>query len=265
MINTKKVPEDMSHMRLDKVSAELFNDYSRTQIKKWILEGRILLNGELAAPKEAVNLDDEIEINPTSEKKVSWGAEDIAFEVIYENNNFLIVNKNPNVVMHPGAGCPNGTLANGLLHRYPELENIPRCGIVHRLDKDTSGILLVAKNEKFRNYFVSLLQERKVNKKYKAIVVGTTVGSFSINEPIGRDKNNRIKMSVRADGKEAESFIKLEESFDNYSLLDVSIATGRTHQIRVHLSSVKLPIIGDKTYNPSGHIAKKTSPELTDS
>ena len=264
MINTKKVPEDMSHMRLDKVSAELFNDYSRTQIKKWILEGRILLNGELAVPKEAVNLDDEIEINPTSEKKVSWGAEDIAFEVIYENNNFLIVNKNPNVVMHPGAGCPNGTLANGLLHRYPELENIPRCGIVHRLDKDTSGILLVAKNEKFRNYFVSLLQERKVNKKYKAIVVGTTVGSFSINEPIGRDKNNRIKMSVRADGKEAESFIKLEESFDNYSLLDVSIATGRTHQIRVHLSSVKLPIIGDKTYNPSGHIAKKTSLELTD-
>ncbi len=264
MINTKKVPEDMSHMRLDKVSAELFNDYSRTQIKKWILEGRILLNGELAVPKEAVNLDDEIEINPTSEKKVSWEAEDIAFEVIYENNNFLIVNKNPNVVMHPGAGCPNGTLANGLLHRYPELENIPRCGIVHRLDKDTSGILLVAKNEKFRNYFVSLLQERKVNKKYKAIVVGTTVGSFSINEPIGRDKNNRIKMSVRAGGKEAESFIKLEESFDNYSLLDVSIATGRTHQIRVHLSSVKLPIIGDKTYNPSGHVAKKTSPELTD-
>ena len=222
------------------------------------------MNGELAAPKEAVNIDDEIEINPTSEKKVSWEAENIAFEVIYENNNFLIINKNPNLVMHPGAGCANGTLANGLLNRYPELENIPRCGIVHRLDKDTSGILLVAKNEKFRNYFVSLLQERKVNKKYKAIVVGSTVGSFSINEPIGRDKNNRIKMSVRADGKEAESFIKLEESFDNYSLLDVSIASGRTHQIRVHLASVKLPIIGDKTYNPSGHVAKKTSSELTD-
>ena len=103
MINTKKVPEDMTQMRLDKVSAELFNDYSRTQIKKWILEGRILLNGELAAPKEAVNIDDEIEINPTSEKKVSWEAENIAFEVIYENNNFLIINKNPNLVMHPGA------------------------------------------------------------------------------------------------------------------------------------------------------------------
>ena len=142
---------------------------------------------------------------------------------------------------------------------------MPRAGIVHRLDKDTSGILLVAKTEKFRNYFVSLLQERKVKKIYKAVVVGKIIGSFHINEPIGRDKTNRIKMSIRSDGKEAISFVKLYENLGNYSIVDVSIETGRTHQIRVHLANKKLPIIGDKTYNSAGNIAKETSQELTES
>ena len=164
--------------------------------------------------------------------------------------------------MHPGAGSNNRTLANGLLYKYPELENIPRAGIVHRLDKDTSGVLLVARTEKFRNYFVQELQERKVKKNYIAAVVGKIIGSLAIDDPIGRDKNNRTKMSIRPDGKEAYSFIRLEEDFNNYSLLDVSIKTGRTHQIRVHLASKKLPIIGDKTYNPSGNIAKNTPKEL---
>lgn len=133
---------------------------------------------------------------------------------------------------------------------------------VHRLDKDTSGILLVAKTEKFRNYFIQLLQERKVKKLYKAVVVGKTVGSFEISEPIGRDRNNRTKMSIRSDGKEALTFVKLNESLNNYSLLDVRIETGRTHQIRIHLGNKKLPIIGDKTYNPSNNIAKETPKEL---
>ena len=164
--------------------------------------------------------------------------------------------------MHPGAGCKNGTLANGLVYHYPELKKLPRCGIVHRLDKDTSGILAVARTEGFRNYFVSLLQERKIKKSYKAIVVGNVIGSFRINDPIGRDKNNRLKMAIRSDGKESESFIQKEKSYDNYSLLNVSILTGRTHQIRVHLANNQLPIIGDKTYNPAGRIAKNTSSEL---
>ena len=164
--------------------------------------------------------------------------------------------------MHPGAGCNQGTLANGLLFYYPDLKTIPRAGIVHRLDKDTSGILLVARTERFRNYFVQLLQERKVKKLYKAVVVGKTIGSFEISEPIGRDKNNRTKMSIRSNGKDALTFVKLNESLNNYSLLDVRIETGRTHQIRVHLSNKKLPIIGDKTYNPSNNVAKQTPKEL---
>ena len=262
MTNCKKVTAEFSNMRLDKVSSEMFKEFSRTQLKKWILEGRILLNSELALPKDNVHVDDVIEIDPITEKKNFWEPEDIYFDVMEEEKDYLIINKPNNLIMHPGAGSNNGTLANGLLYRYPELENIPRAGIVHRLDKDTSGVLLVARTDKFRNYFVKELQERKVKKNYIAVVVGKIIGSLVIDDPIGRDKNNRTKMSIRPDGKEAYSFIKLEEDFNNYSLLNVSIKTGRTHQIRVHLASKKLPIIGDKTYNPSANIAKNTPKEL---
>ena len=258
----KTVPENVSKTRLDKVCSEIFDDFSRSQLKKWILEGRILLNNEIALPKDLVNKNDEISLDPVSEDKIAWEAEDISFEVIFENKDYLIINKPFNLVMHPGAGFNHGTLANGLLFYYPELKTIPRAGIVHRLDKDTSGILLVARTERFRNYFVKLLQERKVKKLYKAVVVGKTIGSFEISEPIGRDKNNRIKMTIRSNGKDALTFVKLNESLNNYSLLDVRIETGRTHQIRVHLSNKKLPIIGDKTYNPSNNVAKETPKEL---
>ena len=208
---TKKITEDLSKERFDKACALIFNDYSRSQLKKWIIEGRVLLNNEIASPKEIVTTDDEISLNPIFKKIIQWEPENIDFEVVHEDENFLIINKPSKLVIHPGSGCDSGTLANGLLFKYPELNKMPRAGIVHRLDKDTSGILLVARTEKFRNYFVGLLQERKVKKIYKAVVVGKIIGSFQINEPIGRDKTNRIKMSIRSDGKEAISFVKLHE------------------------------------------------------
>ena len=258
----KKVPRDLANYRLDKASSEIFKDFSRSQLKKWIIDGRVLLNNEIASPKDIVNQDDEILINPILENKIEWEPEEIKFELIHKNKDYLIINKPYNLVMHPGAGCNNGTLANGLLFRFPELKVLPRAGIVHRLDKDTSGVLLIARTERFRNYFVSLLQDRKVKKIYKALVVGKIIGSFEINDAMGRDKNNRTKMSIRTDGKEAHTFVKLDIALGSYSLLDVSIKTGRTHQIRVHLSSKKLPIIGDKTYNPSSNVAKGTSKSL---
>ena len=218
----KNVPNSLANKRLDKVSAELFPDFSRTQIKKWILEGRIIVNGELSRPKEIVQENDEIDINPIEEKKVSWSAQDIDFEVHHESDDFIIINKPAGLVMHPGSGCYDRTLANGLIFRYPELANLPRSGIVHRLDKDTSGLLLIAKNEQFRNYFIDQMQQRKVIKEYTAIVVGSTLGSFSIDEPIGRDKFNRTKMSIRPDGKEALTFVRSSERVGNYSILDIS-------------------------------------------
>ena len=262
MIEIKKVPKNLADRRLDIVASKLFENFSRSQIKRWIANGFILVNGDLSKPKDKVQENDEIEINPIEEKKVSWGEEDIDFDVIDENNNFIIINKKPGLVMHPGAGCYSGTLANGLIYKYPELTNLPRSGIVHRLDKDTSGVVLVAKNEKFRNYFIQQMQERNIKKEYVAVVVGSTLGSFSIEDPMGRDKFNRTKMSIRLDGKEAKTFVKLKEKINNYSILDISIETGRTHQIRVHLSSKKLPIIGDKIYDPAKSISKGSSKEL---
>jgi 23S rRNA pseudouridine1911/1915/1917 synthase len=220
------------------------------------------VNGDLLKPKESVQENDEIEINPIEEKKVSWDQQNIDFEVHYESKDFIIINKAPGLVMHPGSGCYDGTLANGLIYRYPELANLPRSGIVHRLDKDTSGALLIARNEQFRNYFIDQMQYRNVTKQYTAIVVGSTLGSFSIEEPIGRDKYNRTKMMIRPDGKEALTFIRSSERLGNYSILDIGIKTGRTHQIRVHLSSKKLPIIGDSKYNPGRIIGKDSSTEL---
>ena len=258
----KNVPNNLANKRLDKVSAELFPDFSRTQIKKWILEGKIIVNGELSRPKEIVQENDEIEVNPIEEKKVSWSAQEIDFKVHHESDDYIIINKPAGLVMHPGSGCYDQTLANGLIFRYPELVNLPRSGIVHRLDKDTSGVLLIAKNEQFRNYFIYQMQQRKVIKEYTAVVVGSTLGSFSIDEPIGRDKFNRTKMSIRPDGKEALTFVRSSERIGNYSILDISIETGRTHQIRVHLSSKKLPIVGDKTYDPGRSIAKDSSDKL---
>ena len=258
----KNVPKSLANNRLDKVAASLFPDFSRTQIKKWIEEGRILINGDLSKPRDFAQENDEIEINPVKEKKVSWDKEDINFDVIHEDNDFIIVNKHPGLIMHPGSGCHNGTLANGLIFKYPELVNLPRSGIVHRLDKDTSGVLLIARTEKFRNYFIQQMQDRYVKKEYVAVVIGSTLGSFVIEDPIGRDKFNRTKMSIRADGKEARTYIKLKEKIHNYSVLDISIETGRTHQIRVHLSSKKLPIIGDKIYDPAKSIAKESSSKL---
>jgi 23S rRNA pseudouridine1911/1915/1917 synthase len=164
--------------------------------------------------------------------------------------------------MHPGSGCYSGTLANALLYKYPELESLPRSGIVHRLDKDTSGILVVARNDEFRNHFINEMQARNISKNYIAISSGSTLGSFEITDPIGRDKNNRTKMAIRDDGKEAITFVKLKEKIQGYSVLNISIQTGRTHQIRVHLASKKLPIIGDNTYNPRKIISKDTSDNL---
>ena len=168
---TKKVSKQVSKMRFDKACAELLRDYSRTVHKKWTLEGKTLLNNEIASPKDLVFTNDEITIYPKVDKRISWEPENITFEILSKTDNYIVLNKPFNLIMHPGAGCENGTLANGLIFKFPELKKIPRAGIVHRLDKDTSGVLLVARTERFRNYFVKLLQERKIYKEYELSLI----------------------------------------------------------------------------------------------
>ena len=258
----KNVNEEQNNSRLDHAATSLFEDFSRSQIQRWILEGNLLVNGEILKAKDKVQTGDEMSLDPIFENKVSWDGEDIPINILNEEEDFLIINKPPGLVMHPGAGCHNGTLANALAFHFPDLKKLPRCGIVHRLDKDTSGLLVVAKNEKFRNFFVNRLQDREVYKQYEAIVVGQVIGSFSIDHPLERDPRNRVKMRATDFGRDALSHVSLIKFYEGYSHISVEIETGRTHQIRVHLSHQKLPIIGDSLYNPRNLIAKNTPKSL---
>jgi len=258
----KNVNEKQHNSRLDHAATFLYEDFSRSQIQRWISQGNLLVNGEILKAKDKVHTGDEISLDPIFENRVSWDGEDIPINILHEEEDFLIVNKSPGLVMHPGAGCHNGTLANALAFHFPELKQLPRCGIVHRLDKDTSGLLVIAKNEKFRNFFVNKLQDRAVYKKYEAIVVGQVIGSFSIDHPLERDPRNRVKMRVTDFGRDALSHVSLIKFYSGYSHVSVEIETGRTHQIRVHLSYQKLPIIGDSLYNPRNLIAKNTPKNL---
>ncbi len=259
----KNIDENQNNTRLDQAATYLFKDYSRSQIQRWILQGNLLVNGEIFKAKDKVHTGDEISLDPVLENRVSWDGEDIPLDIFHEEEDFLIINKSPGLIMHPGAGCNNGTLANALAFHFPYLKKLPRCGIVHRLDKDTSGLLVIAKNEKFRNFFVDILQNRKVYKQYEALVVGQVIGSFSIDDPIARDPRNRVKMRVADFGREALSHVSLKNFYQGYSHILIDIETGRTHQIRVHLSHKKLPIIGDRLYNPRNLIAKNTPKSLT--
>ena len=258
----KNVNEKQNNSRLDHTATSLFEDFSRSQIQRWISQGNLLVNGEILKAKDKVHAGDEISLDPIFENRVSWEGEDIPINILHEEEDFLVINKSSGLVMHPGAGCHNGTLANALAFHFPQLKQLPRCGIVHRLDKDTSGLLVVAKNEKFRNFFVAKLQDREVYKQYEAIVVGQVIGSFAIDHPLERDPRNRIKMRVTDFGRDALSHVSLIKFYEGYSHISIEIETGRTHQIRVHLSHQKLPIIGDSLYNPRNLIAKNTPKDL---
>tara|TARA_Y100000389_G_scaffold79327_2_gene76044 strand:- start:2243 stop:3169 length:927 start_codon:yes stop_codon:yes gene_type:complete len=258
----KNINEEQNNSRLDHAATSLFEDFSRSQIQRWISQGNLLVNGEILKAKDKVHTGDEMSLDPIFENRVSWEGEDIPINILHEEEDFIIINKSPGLVMHPGAGCHSGTLANALAFHFPELKKLPRCGIVHRLDKDTSGLLVVAKNEKFRNFFVTKLQDREIFKQYDAIVVGQVIGSFSIDHPLERDPRNRVKMRATDYGRDAVSHVSLIKFYKGYSHISIEIETGRTHQIRVHLSHQKLPIIGDSLYNPRNLIAKNTTKEL---
>ncbi len=253
-------PLEAHGQRIDYVIANsIGSKLSRTQIKNLINSGDILLNNEACRPKDKLVTGDEVKIFLKEREAVSWKPQKLTLDIEIEEKDFLIVNKRHGVVMHPGAGCFDGTLANALLYHYPDLEYLPRCGIVHRLDKDTSGLVVVARTNEFRNHIVNELLERKVNKYYQAIIKGHVIGTLRIDDPIARDKRNRLKMAISRDGREAISIISENKRYGGYSLVDINIETGRTHQIRLHLSHHKHPIIGDKTYGSGSQLSKGVS------
>ena len=250
----EKLVVDVDNVRLDAYIAKMKSDISRTMIQKLIEEGNILVNGKSKKISYKVQIGDEIELNIPEAKEIELKAENIPVEVVYEDNDIIVVNKPKGMVVHPANGNPDGTLVNAIMAMCKDsLSGIGgeiRPGIVHRLDKDTSGLLIVAKNDKAHINMSEQIKNREVKKIYIALVRGVvSENEATINMPIGRSTKDRKKMAVRKDGKEAVTHFKVLKRYNKYTLLEVKIDTGRTHQIRVHMAEIGHPVVGDMVYS----------------
>ena len=259
----KIISSEYSGQRLDTVIAKLFPDFSRSKLKSWLDGGSIFVNDiPLQKPSKKVVGGEEIRILIIEEKIITSEPQNIPFEVIEESNDFLIVNKKAGMVVHPGAGNHQNTLLNALLFKFPELENLPRAGIIHRLDKETSGLMIIARNQKSYKNLSEQISQRAVKRTYQAFVVGNISRSGRIEEPIGRHPRNRQKQAVTEKGKYALTKYSVAKKYGNYTHLEVNLETGRTHQIRVHLSHIGFPLIGDILYGRKKRFAKSTNSDL---
>lgn len=243
------IPEDYPEQRLDQALAQLLPQYSRAQCQLWIKAGAVEVNGKvITKTRHNVQADDDIILDAELSDKTYMEAEDIPLDIIYEDDDLIVINKPAGLVVHPGAGNYAGTLLNALLHHDQSLATIPRAGIVHRLDKDTSGLLVIARNLETHNSLIKMMQEREIKREYETIVHGDMVAGGSIDEPIGRHPTQRIKMAVTRGGREALTHYRILKKFPKHTYLRVILDTGRTHQIRVHMAHLRHPIVGDKTY-----------------
>ena len=259
----KIVPSEYSGKRLDLVIAKLFSDFSRSKLKNWLDSGTILVNGApLTKPSKKVYGGEEIKILIQEEKLVSSEPQNIPFEVEYESKDFLIVDKQAGMVVHPGAGNHQNTLLNALLFKFPELEKLPRAGIIHRLDKETSGLMIIARNQNSYKNLSEQISERLVKRTYQAFAVGNIPRSGKIEEPVGRHPRNRQKQAITEKGKYALTRYSVLKKYGNYTHLEVNLETGRTHQIRVHMSHIGHPLIGDALYGRKKRFAKSTNSDL---
>jgi len=243
-----RVPIQCHGMRLDQVAAELFPEYSRSRLATWIKEGRLTVDGRTVKPRDKATASAQLTLLVADEPVTDWQPQSLPLKVIFEDEHILVVNKPAGVVVHPAAGHADGTLANALLAHAPELGALPRGGIVHRLDKETSGIMFVARSSLAHKSLVAQLSERTVSRTYCAVCTGALTGGGKIDAPIDRHPTARTKMAVVADGKPAVTHFRIAHRFKHYTQLQVNLETGRTHQIRVHMAHRKWPLIGDPVY-----------------
>jgi len=246
---TAMVNESQLGQRLDQALAELFPDYSRSRIKVWILENRVRVNGNVTAtPKEKVLGGEAVEIDAIIEEETRWAAQDIPLNIVYEDDDILVINKPRDLVVHPGAGNADGTILNALLHYYPAIADVPRAGIVHRLDKDTTGLMVVAKTVPAQTRLVESMQAREVTREYEAVAMGTMTAGGTVEQPISRHPTKRTLMAVHPLGKPAVTHYRIMEHFRAHTRLRLRLETGRTHQIRVHMGFISHPLVGDPLY-----------------
>ena len=249
--------EPNNDLRVDQLLASYLPEYSRSRIKSWINDEKILINGKSCSPKDKLTTKSQIEIEIKPNEEIDIISEDIPLEILHEDASFMIINKPGGMVTHTAVGNYSGTLQNALLFRYPELRSIPRAGIIHRLDKQTSGLLIISRSLQSHNNLSKQIQSRKVKKIYNALVSGVIKNLEVIDKKIGRHKVNRKKMAIRDSGKESLSKIRVLRRYEKASSLQVELVTGRTHQIRVHLSYLGHPILGDKLYGFKKNIFQK--------
>jgi 23S rRNA pseudouridine1911/1915/1917 synthase len=234
--------------RLDQVAAELFPDYSRSRLQQWIKDGQLTVNGECRKPRDKVVGGELLTLDARQESQGEWVSQSIPLDIVYEDEQLIVINKPVGLVVHPGAGNQDGTLLNALLNHFPDQVLLPRAGIVHRLDKDTSGLMVVARTLKAQNALVEQLQARTVKRQYEAVVQGEMISGGTVSAPIGRHPRVRTRMAVVAGGKEAVTHYRVLERYTGYTHIRVNLETGRTHQIRVHMAHVGFPLVGDALY-----------------
>jgi 23S rRNA pseudouridine1911/1915/1917 synthase len=258
------VPLSAAGRRFDQALAEMFPDYSRSRLSGWIKSGAVTLDGAAVPPRQLLRGGELVALQVELEAEVSSAPEAIALSIVHEDEHLLVLDKPAGLVVHPGAGNPAGTLLNALLHHDPGLAELPRAGIVHRLDKDTSGLMVVAKSLPAHTALVDMLSRHDVERQYEAVVLGRMVAGGTVDAPIGRHMGDRLRQAVRdeEDGKHAVTHYRLRERFRAHTLVQCSLETGRTHQIRVHLAHVNHPLLGDPLYGGGLKLPKGASAEL---
>jgi 23S rRNA pseudouridine1911/1915/1917 synthase len=258
------VPLDMGGRRFDQAVAGMFPDFSRSRLSAWIKSGALTLDGAQVPPRQVLRGGERVCLDAQLDTEVTSAAQDIALAIVHEDAHLLVIDKPPGLVVHPGAGNPAGTLLNALLFHDATLAELPRAGIVHRLDKDTSGLMVVARTLPTYTALVDLLSRHEVERQYEAVVMGTMIAGGTVDAPIGRSMGDRLRQAVRdeEDGKRAVTHYRLRERFRAHSLLQCQLETGRTHQIRVHLTHVGHPLVGDPVYGSGLKLPKGAGPEL---